>query len=212
MHANSVLLIQDGTNMAQKKDNKKTNNDYRSGAALLKKQQEANTKKYKAMTPTQKKAYNIKQAKAIGKTAIGVASMVGGAGLARTAGAKVAGKVVASGVTKKTAAAARTRGKEYMEQKYFKTGTKYSDKMDVWGKGNKYLIPKKEELAKVAGNPKAGKSARLNPVGRVSRKADKIATKRDAQIVKDTARFVGVKDMRTARGVAKQVIKKARGK
>jgi hypothetical protein len=78
----------------------------------------------------------------------------------------------------KTAAAARTRGKEYMEQKYFKTETKYSDKMDVWGKGNKYLIPKKEELAKVAGNPKAGKSARLNPVGRVSRKANKIATKK----------------------------------
>ena len=186
--------------------------DRKGNAADVQKASAAQTKKFKAMTPAQKKTYVAKQAKAIGKTTAQVASMVGGAGLARTAGAKVAGKVVASGVTKKTAAAARTRGKEYMEQKYFKTGTKYSDKMDVWGKGNKYLIPKKEELAKVAGNPKAGKSARLNPVGRVSRKADKIATKRDAQIVKDTARFVGVKDMRTARGVAKQVIKKARGK
>ncbi len=69
---------------------KKSNNDYRGGAALLKKQQEANTKKYKAMTPAQKKAYNVKQAKAIGKTAAQVASMVGGAGLARKAGVKIA--------------------------------------------------------------------------------------------------------------------------
>jgi hypothetical protein len=74
---------------------KKSNNDYRGGAALLKKQQEANTKKYKAMTPTQKKAYNIKQAKAIGKTAIGVASMVGGAGVVRAAAKKGLGKAIA---------------------------------------------------------------------------------------------------------------------
>jgi hypothetical protein len=76
--------------MAQKR-----NNDYRGGAALLKKQQEANTKKYKAMTPAQKKAYNVKQAKAIGKTAAQVASMVGGVGLARKAGTKVVGKALA---------------------------------------------------------------------------------------------------------------------
>jgi hypothetical protein len=94
MHANSVLLIQDGTNMAQKKDNKKTNNDYRGGAALLKKQQEANTKKYKAMTPAQKKTYVAKQAKAIGKTTAQVASMVGGAGLARKGGVAAARKIV----------------------------------------------------------------------------------------------------------------------
>jgi hypothetical protein len=34
---------------------KEKNYDYRSGSSLLKKQQETNTKKYKAMTPAQKK-------------------------------------------------------------------------------------------------------------------------------------------------------------
>ena len=94
MHVNSVLLTKDGTNMAQKKDNKKTSNDYRGGAALLKKQQEANTNKFKAMTPAQKKTYVAKQAKAIGKTTAQVASMVGGAGLARKGGVVAARKLV----------------------------------------------------------------------------------------------------------------------
>jgi hypothetical protein len=74
---------------------KKSNNDYRGGAALLKKQQQANTKKYKAMTPTQKKAYVAKQAKAVGKTAAQVASMVGGPGLARAAAKKGLSKALA---------------------------------------------------------------------------------------------------------------------
>ena len=81
--------------MARPKDNKKKNNDYRGGSALLKKQLEANTKKYKAMTPAQKKAYNVKQAKAIGKTAVQVASMVGGAGVVRAAAKKGLGKAIA---------------------------------------------------------------------------------------------------------------------
>lgn len=76
--------------MPRPKDNKKKNNDYRSGSALLKKQLEANTKKYKAMTPAQKKAYNVKQAKSVAKGVVTVASMVGGAGLARKAGVKIA--------------------------------------------------------------------------------------------------------------------------
>ena len=80
--------------MPRPKDNKKKSNDYRGGSALLKKQLEANTKKYKAMTPAQKKAYNVKQAKAIGKTAVQVASMVGGAGLARKGGVIAARKLV----------------------------------------------------------------------------------------------------------------------
>lgn len=94
MHANSVLLIQDGTNMARPKDNKKKNNDYRGGSALLKKQLESNTKKFQAMTPAQKKSYIAKQAKAIGKTTAQVASMVGGAGLARKSGVAAARKIV----------------------------------------------------------------------------------------------------------------------
>lgn len=54
----------------------------------------ANTKKYNAMTPAQKKAYVAKQAKAIGKTAAQVASMVGGVGLARKGGVAAARKIV----------------------------------------------------------------------------------------------------------------------
>jgi glycine cleavage system aminomethyltransferase T len=76
------------------KDNKKKSNDYRGGSALLKKQQEANTKKFKAMTPAQKKSYVAKQAKAVGKTTAQVASMVGGAGLARKGGVAAARKIV----------------------------------------------------------------------------------------------------------------------
>lgn len=189
------------------------NYDYRSGAGLLKQQQSALNKKFQAMSPTQKKAYIAKQAKAIGKTTAQVASMIGGAGLARSAGAKVGAKIVASGVTKKTAAAARARGKQYMEQKYFQTGTRYTDKSAYKG-GNKYLIPKTEEFAKVAGNAKAGKTARLNPVGRVARKATKIAAKKDAAIVTKTAKAVvkgGEKSMRTARGTAKKFINESRG-
>jgi len=69
------------------------NYDYRSGAGLLKQQQSALNKKFQAMSPTQKKAYIAKQAKAIGKTTAQVASMQGGAGLARSAGAKVGAKI-----------------------------------------------------------------------------------------------------------------------
>jgi hypothetical protein len=55
----------------------------------------ANTKKYKAMTPAQKKAYNTKQVKSVVKGAAQVASMVGGAGLARKGGVAAA-KAIAS--------------------------------------------------------------------------------------------------------------------
>jgi len=80
--------------MPRPKDNKKKSNDYRGGSALLKKQQEANTKKYKAMTPEQKKAYNVKQAKSVVKGAAQVASMVGGAAIARKGGVAATRKLV----------------------------------------------------------------------------------------------------------------------
>ncbi len=80
--------------MPRPKDNKKKSNDYRGGSALLKKQQEANTKKYKAMTPAQKKTYNVKQVKSVGKGVVQVASMVGGAGLVRKGGVAAARKLV----------------------------------------------------------------------------------------------------------------------
>jgi hypothetical protein len=54
----------------------------------------ANTKKYKAMTPAQKKAYNVKQVKSVVKGAAQVASMVGGAGLARKGGVAATRKLV----------------------------------------------------------------------------------------------------------------------
>lgn len=114
--------------MARPKDNKKKSNDYRGGAALLKKQQEANTKKYKAMTPAQKKAYVAKQAKAIGKTTAQVASMVGGAGIARAAGRKVVGKALARNLrnSPKGAPNVPTPKGGKLRETYYKSRTKAS--------------------------------------------------------------------------------------
>ena len=64
------------------------------GAADVQKAISANTKKFKAMTPAQKKSYIAKQAKAIGKTTAQVASMIGGVGLARKGGVTATRKVV----------------------------------------------------------------------------------------------------------------------
>jgi hypothetical protein len=68
--------------------------DRKGNAADVQKASAAQTKKFKAMTPAQKKAYVAKQAKAIGKTTAQVASMVGGAGLARKGGVAAARKIV----------------------------------------------------------------------------------------------------------------------
>ena len=87
--------------MAKQKDNKKktstgTSRAYnrKGNAADVQKSITANTKKVNAMSPAQKKAYIAKQAKAIGKTTAQVASMVGGAGLARKGGVVAARKLV----------------------------------------------------------------------------------------------------------------------
>lgn len=66
----------------------------RGNASDVQKAISANTKKYKAMTPAQKKAYNVKQVKSVVKGAAQVASMVGGAGLARKGGVIAARKLV----------------------------------------------------------------------------------------------------------------------
>lgn len=66
----------------------------RGNASDVQKAISANTKKYNAMTPAQKKAYIAKQAKSVGKGAVTVASMVGGAGLARKGGVIAARKLV----------------------------------------------------------------------------------------------------------------------
>ena len=88
--------------MARPKDNKKktstgTSRAYnrKGNASDVQKAISANTKKYKAMTPAQKKAYNVKQAKSVGKGVVTVASMVGGAGVVRAAAAKGLGKAIA---------------------------------------------------------------------------------------------------------------------
>jgi len=106
--------------MPRPKDNKKKSNDYRGGSALLKKQQEANTKKYKAMTPEQKKAYNVKQAKAIGKTALVVASAIPAVRGAKAvaAGAKAISK------TKRLTTTMRTTGQLKNEGSKFEFTTK----------------------------------------------------------------------------------------
>ena len=128
--------------MAKQKDNKKktstgTSRAYnrKGNAADVQKSITANTKKVNAMSPAQKKIYVAKQAKAVGKTAAQVASMVGGAGLARKAGVAAARKVIASGVTKKTAVDARARGKQYQsEVNRFVNWEKTSSRMPGWDK------------------------------------------------------------------------------
>lgn len=86
--------------MPRPKDNKKktstgTSRAYNRGgnAYDVQKAITASSKKFEAMSPAQKKAYIAKQAKAIGKTTVQVASMVGGANLARKGAAKVAAKI-----------------------------------------------------------------------------------------------------------------------
>lgn len=87
--------------MPRPKDNKKktstgTSRAYNRGgnASDVQKAITANSKKFEAMSPAQKKAYIVKQAKAIGKTTAQVASMVGGTGLARKGGVIAARKLV----------------------------------------------------------------------------------------------------------------------
>ena len=63
-------------------------------AADVQKSISANTKKFKAMTPAQKKAYVAKQAKSVAKGVVTVASMTGGANLARKGGAVAARKLI----------------------------------------------------------------------------------------------------------------------
>ena len=82
------------------KDNKKksmgTSRGYsrKGGAADVQKSISANSKKFKAMTPAQKKAYVAKQAKSVAKGVVTVASMTGGASLARKGGAVAVRKSV----------------------------------------------------------------------------------------------------------------------
>jgi hypothetical protein len=87
--------------MPRPKDNKNktstgTSRAYsrKGGAADVQKAITASSKKFDAMSPAQKKAYIAKQAKAIGKTTVQVASMVGGANLARKGGVVAARKLV----------------------------------------------------------------------------------------------------------------------
>ena len=63
-------------------------------AADVQKAISANSKKYNAMTPAQKKAYIAKQAKSVAKGVVTVASMTGGAGLARKGGVAAVRKFV----------------------------------------------------------------------------------------------------------------------
>jgi hypothetical protein len=141
--------------MAQKR-----NNDYRGGSALLKKQQEANTKKYKAMTPAQKKAYNVKQAKAVGKTAAQVASMVGGVGLARKAGAKVVGKALARNLRnapKSNAPKVSTPKGGKLRENYYKSRTKASkarERGGIYNDGEGSFLNNSKMVARGPKNPK----------------------------------------------------------
>lgn len=69
--------------------------------ALLKKQQAEYNKKFKNMTPAQKKAKLVGDAKKIGLTAAQVASMVGGTALVRKTATKQIGKLGEKIIVKK---------------------------------------------------------------------------------------------------------------
>jgi hypothetical protein len=133
------------------KDNKKKSigtsraSNRRGNAADVQKAISANTKKYNAMTPAQKKAYIAKQAKAIGKTTAQVVSMVGGAGLARAAAAKATipaiKKAAAKSVEKKSLKAANIPAKGSKATKARARGEKYQslvDSKDIKGRRQRY--------------------------------------------------------------------------
>jgi hypothetical protein len=142
--------------------------DRKGNAADVQKASAAQTKKFKAMTPAQKKTYVAKQAKAVGKTTVQVASMVGGAGLARKAAAKVAvpaiKKAAAKSVEKKSLKAANApsknqaasdSGRRYMGQKFVK--------VEDAGKGKFTARPNVEKLKEATTPRTPGGTVRLNP-------------------------------------------------
>jgi hypothetical protein len=141
--------------MPRPKDNKKKSNDYRGGAALLKKQQEANTKKYKAMTPAQKKAYNVKQAKAIGKTALVVASAIPAVRGAKAvaAGAKAISKTKRLTTTMRTTGQLKNEGSKFeftTKANSIRQGKKISTKY-----ANRYASQTKDKAINVVTQQKA---------------------------------------------------------
>jgi hypothetical protein len=93
MHADSVLLTQDGTNMA-KQNNSKPKQRAVGGLAGLSKARAEADKRIKAMTPTQRKAYQSQNKKNAIKVAATAASMIP-VGRAAVVGAKVGAKVAA---------------------------------------------------------------------------------------------------------------------
>jgi len=146
--------------MMARPKSKKSNYDYRGGAALLKKQQEANTKKYKAMTPAQKKAYNAKQAKSVAKGVVTVASMVGGVGLARKAGAKVVGKALAKNLRnapKSNAPKISTPKGGKVRSAYYKSRSKSAkarERGGIYNDGEGFLLNNSKMTARGPKNPK----------------------------------------------------------
>ena len=93
MHADSVLLMQDGINMA-KQNNPKPKQRAVGGLAGLSKARAEADKRIKAMTPAQRKAYQSQNKKNAIKVAATAASMIP-VGRAAVVGAKVGAKVVA---------------------------------------------------------------------------------------------------------------------
>ena len=128
MHADSVLLTQDGTNMA-KQNNPKPKQRAVGGLAGLSKARAEADKRIKAMTPTQRKAYQAQNKKNAVKAVATAASFIP-AGRA-IKGASMAKKAVSTSIKKSVekkslkAANAPTKnpgasdsGRRYMGQKY----------------------------------------------------------------------------------------------
>ena len=175
MHADSVLLTQDGTNMA-KQNNLKPKQRAVGGLAGLSKARAEADKRIKAMTPTQRTAYQSQNKKNAIKGAATAASMIP-VGRAAVVGAKIGAKVavpaikkaVAKSVEKKSLKAANAptknqaasdSGRRYMGQKFMKVEDAGKDRY-----GNqKVTIKKNVEKLKEATTPRTtGGTVRLNP-------------------------------------------------
>jgi hypothetical protein len=170
MHVNSVLLTQDGINMA-KQNNPKPKQRAVGGLAGLSKARAEADKRIKAMTPAQRKAYQSQNKKNAVKAVATAASFIP-AGRA-IKGASMAKKAVSTSIKKSVEKkslkaanapsknqAASDSGRRYMGQKFMKVEDAGKDR---YGQ-QKVSIKRNTEKLKEATTPRTpGGTVRLNP-------------------------------------------------
>ena len=154
MHANSVLLTQDGTNMA-KQNNPKPKQRAVGGLAGLSKTRAEADKRIKAMTPTQRKAYQSQNKKNAVKAVATAASMIPAVRGAKAiaAGAKAISKTKKLTTTMKTTGQLKNEGSKFeftTKANSIKQGKKISTKY-----ANQYAGQTKDKAINVVTQQKA---------------------------------------------------------